>query len=121
MNIRKMNGNTLEVYENDNMVFSMHEKKENDFITVEVSGEINNDVAHEFEDEIMALISVFNKVRIDMGNVVYIASLAMKSLLSIQQIIDEKQNSEFVLTNLSPAVRENFELSGLLDILCIEE
>ncbi len=121
MNTRKMNANTLEVYTDDVLVFSMLEKKEGDFILVTVSGEINNEVAHEFEDEIMALISVFDKVKIDLGNVTYIASLAMKALLSIQQIIDEKETSEFVLTNLSENVKDNFELSGLLDILCIEE
>lgn len=121
MNNRRMNANTLEVYTDNVLVLSMLEKKENGFIVVEVSGDINNEVAHEFEDEIMALISVFDKVKIDMGNVTYIASLAMKALLSVQQIIDEKENSEFVLTNLSENVRENFELSGLSDVLYIEE
>ena len=120
MSKRKMNGDTLEIYSDSGLVIKLREKMINDTMNIEVLGEIRNDVAHDFEDEVMAVFSVCNKVRIDMSGVTYIASLAMRSLLSLQQIIDENEGAVLSIANLSVPVKEAFDSSGFAEILNIE-
>lgn len=121
MNTRRMNGDTLEILNGENVVISLSEKLVDNEMHIVVSGEIKNEVAHEFEDELMAAFSVCNVVKVDMSKVTYIASIAMRALLSVQQIIDENDNASLVITSISPEVKEMFETSGFIDILNIEE
>ena len=116
-----MNGNTLEIINGDSLIMSLSESLVDDEIHICVAGEIKNEVAHEFEDELMAAFSVRNVVKIDLSKATYIASIAMKALLSVQQIIDENDDYSLVIVNLSKEVKEIFEASGFLDILNIEE
>ena len=121
MNTRKMNGDTLEIMNDNVVIIFITEKLVDDQMVMTVTGEIKNEVAHEFEDELMAAFSVCNTVRLNLSGVTYIASIAMRALLSVQQIIDENDDSSLVVTNVSPEVREIFESSGFIDILNIEE
>lgn len=121
MSSRKMNGDVLEISLADSVVLCISEKMVGDTMCIKVSGEIRNEVAHDFEDEIMAAFSVCDKVRIDMSETTYIASLAMKILLSVQQIVDENSNASLTITNLSAEVHEMFEESGFIDIFNIEK
>lgn len=121
MNTRRMNGDTLEILSDDELIVSLTEKYIDNVMYITVSGEIRNGVAHEFEDELMAAFSVCNIVKLDLSKVTYIASIAMRALLSVQQIIDENIDASLVITAMSSEVREMFETSGFLDILNIEE
>ena len=121
MSERKMNGDNLEIHSDGALVLTLQEKLIGDVMHIKVTGEIRNDVAHDFEDEIMAVFSVCNKVRLDLGDVTYMASLAMRTLLSVQQLIDENDDAVLVITNLSAQVKELFESSGFIDILNIED
>lgn len=120
--MRRMNGNILEIYDKNNTVLmTLEESMNGNAFNIKVSGEIRNEVAAEFEDEIMAALSVCKKIEIDMSKTTYIASLTLKSLLSVQQIIDTMDNASLVFYNLSSQVREIFKQSGFIDIFCIEE
>ncbi|MBE6812046.1 MAG: STAS domain-containing protein [Ruminococcaceae bacterium] len=121
MNTRRMNGDTLEVLNGKNVIISLTEKLVNKEMHISVSGEIKNEVAHEFEDELMASFSVCNVVKLDLSKVTYIASIAMRALLSVQQIIDENKDAVLLITSMSPEVKEMFDSAGFLDILNIEE
>ncbi len=121
---RRMNDATLEIYEdtNENVVLSIVEKLEKDTFEIELIGEINNDVAHDFEDEIMAAISVCQNIRLNFEKVTYISSFALKALLSFQQLIDDEEIScrKMVLYNISKSVKETFEEIGFDQVLSIE-
>lgn len=121
MSMRRMNGDILEVLSNEEVMFSLHESMDNGTMNIKVVGEISNEVAHDFEDEVMAAFSVCNKVKIDFSETTYIASFVMRALLSVQQIIDDNPNASLVITRLSSTVRDIFEESGFVDILNIEE
>lgn len=122
MKIRRMNGKVLEICdEKENLIMSVAESLKNSVISISVSGEIRNDVAHEFEDEVMAAFSVCPVIEIDLSQTTYIASLALKALLSVQQIVDETDGTSMTVLNLSPEVKRIFEESGFIDILCVEE
>lgn len=121
MNIRRINGDTLEVLNGENVIISMSEKLIDNEIHITVAGEIKNEVAHEFEDELMAAFSVCNTVKLDLSKVTYIASIAMRALLSVQQIIDENDQASLIIIGMSPEVKDMFESSGFFDILNVEE
>ena len=57
-----------------------------------------NEVSHDFEDEIMAAFSVCGNIKIDLSETTHISSLAMKALLSVQQIIDDILNELYKIT-----------------------
>lgn len=60
-------------------------------------------------------------VKLDLSKVTYIASIAMRALLSVQQMIDDNDSASLVINGMSSEVREMFDTSGFLDILNIEE
>lgn len=122
MVIRKVNNGVLELCdENSNTIMSIEEKIDNGVMSIFVSGEIKNEVAHEFEDEVMAAFSVSNNIVINLSKATYIASLALRALLSLQQMIDEMPESKMVICGLSSQVKQTFVESGFYDILYIEE
>lgn len=121
MNVRRMNGEILEIVNGDEVLISFSEKLIEKEMHIVVSGELKNEVAHEFEDELMAAFSVCNVVKVDLSKVTYIASIAMRALLSVQQIIDENSEASLVISKISKEVKEMFESSGFIDILNIEE
>ena len=121
MKIRRMNNNVLEICDEDSKaILSIAEELVEGKLKITLSGEIKNEVAHEFEDEVMAALSVCRNLIIDFKGVTYIASFALKSLLSIQQMIDEIENSSMVLIHVSKEVMSIFKESGFLEILMIE-
>lgn len=118
---RRMKGNKLEILCGEEVILSLSEKMIENEMHIVVSGEIRNEVAHEFEDELMAAFSVCKVVKVNMSEVTYIASIAMKALLSVQQMIDEDDEAMMIITHISPEVNQIFEISGFNDILNIEE
>lgn len=122
MNRRVMNDNVLEIQnENGEKIISLLEEMNDGTMLIQVFGEIKNEVSHDFEDEIMAAFSVCENIKIDLSKVTYISSLAMKALLSVQQIIDDIPGSDMVISGLSKEVEILFEESGFMDILNIEK
>ncbi|MBR6671201.1 MAG: STAS domain-containing protein [Ruminococcus sp.] len=121
MNTRRMNGDTLEILCGEEVALSLSEKMIENEMHIEISGEIRNEVAHEFEDELMAAFSVCKVVKVNMSKITYIASVAMRALLSVQQMIDEDDEATMIITHISPEVKQIFEVSGFIDILNIEE
>ena len=122
MKMRRVNNNVLEICdENNEMILSIAEEiNPQGKMIITLNGEVRNEVAHEFEDEIMAALSVCKNIELNMKNVSYIASMALKCLLSIQQMIDEMNGSSMVLTNVSQEVMTILKESGFSEILEIE-
>ena len=122
MNIRRMNNNILEICdENKTVILSIEEYFNGQELVIELAGEIKNEVAHEFEDELMAALSVCPKLVLNIEKVTYIASIALKSLLSVQQMIDEIEDSSMILSHVSSEVMGIFNETGFSDILQIAE
>ena len=121
MKTRHMNNHVLEICDEDsNVILAIAEELIDDKLKITLSGEIKNEVAHEFEDEVMAALSVCHNLIIDFSKVTYIASFALKSLLSVQQMIDEIEDSSMVLIHVSEDVMSVFKESGFSEILMIE-
>ena len=118
---RHINNGVLEILSDDTVLMSLTEVLEDGGMHISISGELRNEVAHEFEDELMAAFSVCKRLHLDLSKTVYIASFAMKALLSVQQIVDEYDDAGLLITGMSPAVKKAFDEAGFLDILNIAE
>ena len=121
MKTRRMNRNVLEICdEKEQIILSIAEEVRDSTMLITLDGEIINEVAHEFEDEVMAALSVCPKLELNFEKVHYIASMALRSLLSVQQMIDDLDDAGMVLTHVSPEVMRILDESGFSDILEIE-
>lgn len=121
MKNRRINNNELELIgDNDETILIITETIENGTMNMTLRGELRNEASHEFEDETMAALSVCNTIRIDFSNVTYIAGMAMRCLLSVQQIVDDIDGARMIIVNPSNAVTEMFNQLGFNDILEIE-
>lgn len=118
---RRMNNNSLEILSDGNVIMSVAEEMKGNEMLISISGEIRNETAHEFEDELMAAFSVCGNIRISFEKTTYIASLAMRTLLSVQQLVDEKDGASLVITGVNGIVREIFDDAGFFDILTVED
>ena len=118
---REMVDGVLEILLDGTRVLCIREQMKDDIFNMEAEGEIRNEVAHEFEDELMAAVSVCRKIRLDLSKITYLASGALRSLLSVQQIIDEQEGAEMILVHVSEPVMEALKESGFDEILFIEE
>lgn len=118
---REMVDGVLEILLDGTRVLCIREQMKDDIFYMEAEGEIRNEVAHEFEDELMAAVSVCRKIRLDLSKITYLASGALRSLLSVQQIIDEQEGAEMILVHVSEPVMEVLKESGFDEILFIEE
>ena len=118
---REMVDRVLEILLDGTRVLCIREQMKDDIFYMEAEGEIRNEVAHEFEDELMAAVSVCRKIRLDLSKITYLASGALRSLLSVQQIIDEQEGAEMILVHVSESVMEALKESGFDEILFIEE
>lgn len=118
---REMVDGVLEILLDGTRVLCIREQMKDDIFYMEAEGEIRNEVAHEFEDELMAAVSVCRKIRLDLSKITYLASGALRSLLSVQQIIDEQEGAEMILAHVSEPVMEALKESGFDEILFMEE
>lgn len=121
MKIRRMNNGVLEICDESNVpILAIAEEMSDGTMKINLFGEIKNEVAHEFEDEVMAALSVCKKIELNFAEISYIASMALKSLLSVQQMIDEIEGSSMILTNVSQEVMDILKESGFSEILEIQ-
>lgn len=116
--MRRIKNNIIEICGADlEVVFSMEEEFENGVFTIKLCGEIKNEVAYEFEDELLAVILACKKVELDFENVSYVASMALKTLLLAQQMIDERKNVSMTITGVSDNVLKEFRKAGFMNLL----
>lgn len=115
---RQVNGNILIIInEKDEVLLSIKEEMEDDAMVISIIGDLKTEVAHEFEDELMALIISCKSIIIDFSEVDFISSIGMRALLSAQQLADEMGNIKFCIRNINNNVMYIFESNGFLDLI----
>ena len=116
---RVINDSVLEIYEDDTHVMSLSETIRDREMTMIISGAIKSTVAHELEDELMAVVPLCDTISINMSHVQFISGNALRSLLTVQRIADESDTS-IVIVSPSEAVMAVFDDSGFSDLLEIK-
>lgn len=118
---RRMNGQTLEICDGaGQVVLSISEELQDGMLHMAVAGQLKNEAAHEFEDELMAAFSACPRLVLHFDQVDYIASMALRSLLNVQRMVDEAEDASMVLRGVGPQVMAVFKGSGFSEILQIE-
>lgn len=121
MNKRRMNGKILEVCGGDGgLLFSLGEELRDGALHMALRGQLKNEAAHEFEDELMAALSVCRQIVLHLEGVSYMAGMALRSLLYVQQMVDEMEDASLVVADASPQVLEAFREMGFLEIIRVE-
>jgi len=111
----------LMLNEQDDILLAISETIQDSTMEMAIEGSLTADVSFEFEDELIAAMTVCNNIVIDFKDVTGITSAGLKALLSAQKMIDEMNGKRMALKNISPAVAETFEEVGFDGLFEIEE
>ena len=63
----------------------------------------------------------YDVIVIDMENLAYLSSAGLRVIVSNHKELTKRENGKQILRNMNPEVREVFTVTGLMDILTIEE
>jgi len=118
---RKISGDTLSVMDdNDNVVLTIKGTSAEKITKLVVTGNITHDVSPDFEDELMSILIAGHDVAVDFSMLDHISAPALKTLLTIQKLAEEK-NFKFYINKISNSVKETFEQTGFIDLLDIRD
>ena len=92
--------------------------KENEKLTISVSGRVDTTTAPEFEKAIFDNIEGVNELVLDLKDMPYTSSAGLRVLLKAQKAMKAKGGMK--LTNVCDDVMEVLEMTGFADIMTIE-
>lgn len=114
----------------NNVAFTVKEELDGENLIIGLAGSIQAEAVYEFEDEVLAALSVCNNPAVkrvifrnlvfDLSRVAYISSVALRSFLKFQSIIDKYDNMHMAVINPSESVMSRLEETGYVDILDIK-
>ncbi len=118
MKKRQVNDNVLELCEESGTpVLSIAEEFAENTMKIKFSGKIVTETAHDFEDELMAVLSFCHHIELDMSELTYLSGMALQSLLSVQQMIDETDGAWLKITAISPEALSVMKEIGFDEII----
>lgn len=118
---RRMNGETLELYDGSEKILSMQELLDNQSVSIKMTGSLLSSVDHDVYDELLALSTVGKDLIVDLGHVDYVSNACQNSFLRLQQQMDSMERGSLEIVNTPEAVYEAFEKVGLTELLMIEK
>lgn len=90
----------------------------NDGLLIALEGRLDTTTAPQLEAELKSIDDDITKLTFDFGKLDYISSAGLRVLLAAQKVMN-KQGS-MVIRHVNETIMEIFEVTGFLDILCIE-
>lgn len=114
---RSMEDDTLVIsLENGTELLRIRELREAERMSFILSGELRNEIAYEFEDELTAVLTVCRNVRIDMSRLEFISSAGLRALLNAQHMADDTAGCRLVISGISDNVKKIFEENGFTEL-----
>ena len=111
----------LQVCSDDGSVFlTISELQKDGIFEVVCAGDLRKESVPELEDELMALLSANDSIRLNLQKTDYISGSALSCLLTVQKAADKYGKAGLLITALSQTVRTAFEKTGLQEILLID-
>lgn len=92
--------------------------EENGASVIAPSGKIDHVTVGEFEEKMSKLGEQTNELVLDMNEVEYVSSAALRAILNINDLMADKGGS-FTLKNVNKKVMEIFNITGFADYLNI--
>ena len=90
-----------------------------DRMDIKLDGKLNALSAPVFEQDISRELDGIRCITIDVGGVEYISSAGIRTLLFLQQTMDEV-SGELVIKNVSPIVGKIFAVTGIDGLITIQ-
>ena len=100
-------------------MLNIAKNKNDDKLTVELTGRLDTNTAPQFEGELQGELENLKELIIDTKSLEYISSAGLRVLLSAQKSMN-KASGEMKVINVSEEIMEIFEVTGFSDILTIE-
>lgn len=114
---RSMEDDTLVIsLENGTELLRIRELREAERMSFILSGELRNEIAYEFEDELTAVLTVCRNVRIDMSRLEFISSAGLRALLNAQHMADDTAGCRLIISGISDNVKKIFEENGFTEL-----
>jgi len=116
---RKIDGDSIFIVdENGSAILTIKVTTGENAVTIVVSGSITHDAAPDFEDELMSVLtSGRGDVIIDFSALEHISAPALRALLAVQKLVDDKRYQFYIKKNISDSVKVIFESTGFIDLI----
>ena len=118
---RVMEGSSLILKKDNEIILSLTEQQEENTVTVLVDGSLKSETVHDFQDELMALILYGMDLVLDFSKVTYLSSAAAKVLLNVQMKADDLEKGSLKICHVPSAILDEMDSTGLSDLLWIED
>ena len=118
---RKLDGESIIYTDGEQTVLSIGEKEQENGILMTLTGELRSDVAHDLQDELIALTTVGANVVVDMAGITYISSTVQHVFLTVKRKMDSMKKGSLVLKAMSDGIYSEFDKNGTADLLLIED
>ena len=83
-----------------------------------LDGRLDSLTSPELEEKLEDVLEGLEKLIFDVGKLEYISSAGLRVLLGAAQVMEE--NGEMIIRNLTPVVKEVFDVTGFIDAFNIE-
>lgn len=121
MNLKRtIHENTMSYYEGNRCVFSIEEEEKDSIIQICLQGELRSELVHDFQDELVALATVGASILLNFGDLKYLSPSAQEALVRVQQKMDTLGVGELVLQHLPEEIYHEFEKTGAIELLMIQ-
>ncbi|MDR3222496.1 MAG: STAS domain-containing protein [Methanobrevibacter sp.] len=98
---------------------NIKKKVDNDKITVELSGRLDNGSSHELEKELNENISEINELIFDFKNLEYISSSGLRVILTLKKEM-EKSGKKLIIKNTNEFIIDIFKTTNIIKLLDIQ-
>lgn len=102
-------------------VLKMEEHYEDGSVTVKITGSMSSDTVYELQDELRSFAVMGLDLALDLSGVDYICPSCQELLLALQNTMENRSNKNLSLIKLNQYLRDEFERTGLSQMLLIEE
>ncbi len=118
--VRILENDTLNINDvSGNTILSIKETLAEGCVTFALSGALSNEIAYEFEDELNAVFSVSQNVKIDLSRLDFIASYGLNTLLKAQRHIETCPEGSMIIIGLNEKIEQVFEENGFRELFDI--
>ncbi|MBO4396820.1 MAG: STAS domain-containing protein [Eubacterium sp.] len=100
------------------MSLEIRKKPEGSKLVVELEGRLDTITAQQLEKELRTAVDGVTELVFEMTGLTYITSAGLRVISAAMKVM--KKQGHMVLRNMSPDVREVFDVTGLSNIMNIE-
>ena len=99
---------------------TIQKNRDGNKLEIKLEGKLTAITAPDLEKELADAEKDVDEVVIDMENLDHVASAGLRTLLTLQKRM-RKKNGRMIICKVKPEIRDIFEVTGLTDLLKIEE